>query len=125
MFALARDGRRMAWMNRDAPGAYSVRVADLTTGKHVHMLHQTSGGRVYYGTLTFAPDGKVLAGGLGDRIYLWDLETGKELRHWVADPRQVTSLTYAPGGRFLASSGAETAIRLWDPATGKGINQAQ
>jgi RNA polymerase sigma factor (sigma-70 family) len=122
MFALSRDGRLIAWINRDGGGRYSARVAELTTGKTLHVLHEAAGTRApFHGSLAFAPDGKTLAGGVKDSIHLWDVATGKELRRWVADPRQVTSLTFAANGRTLASSGAETTIRLWDPRTGKEL----
>ncbi len=125
MFALSRDGRLVAWVNRDAGGArgeYTVPVTDVTTGKEVHVLHKAAGGRApFHGALALAPDGTTLAGGVQDAIYLWDLATGKELRRWVADPRQVTALAFAADGKALASSGADTPIRLWDPATGKEV----
>jgi WD40 repeat protein len=112
----------VAWINRDGGGRYSVRIADLTTGKIVHVLHNTTGGREpFHGALAFTPDGKTLAGGVKGSIHLWDVAAGKELRRWVADRRQVTSLAFAADGRTLASSGAETAIRLWDPRTGKEL----
>jgi hypothetical protein len=67
-------GRQVAWINRDqgrAGGVYTVRVAEVTTGNVIHVLHKiVGGGRVFRGALAFAPDGKILAGGVKDSIHL-------------------------------------------------------
>jgi RNA polymerase sigma factor (sigma-70 family) len=126
MFDLSRDGRLVAWLNGEGhwPRAkLTVRVTDLATGKNVQVLHKVEeGGADFRGALAFAPDGKTLAGGLRDTIYLWDAATGKELRRWVGDRRMVTSLAFAGDGKTLASSGLDSTIRLWDPATGKELS---
>ncbi len=62
--------------------------------------------------LAFSPDGTILAAG----IHLWDVAQGQEL-HRI--PSQgVGSLAFSPDGKTLASTGAESVIRLWDVATG-------
>src|SRR5262249_27725333 len=38
-------------------------------------------------------------------------------------PSYVFAVTFAPDGKTVASMGQDGFIRLWDPATGKGIRQ--
>jgi WD40 repeat protein len=109
-----------------------LRRWDAATGKEIdplpaHTWHVTA--------LAFAPDGAAVATGSDDAtVRLWEPRTGKPLRQLVAvvEPRPeidspglrinahwVTDVTFLPGGKALASSGADNAIRLWDVATGK------
>jgi WD40 repeat protein len=37
---------------------------------------------------------------------------------WQAHEGAVTSLAFGPGGRFLASAGADAQVKVWDPLTG-------
>lgn len=83
-------------------------------------------------SVAWSPDGKRLAsGGLAisdsDTVRMWDAVTGRQL--WVlqahiAEKFQdkplpfVSSLTWSPDGKYLATSGVET-IRLWDATTAR------
>src|SRR5262249_52525557 len=95
--------------------------------------------------LAYAPDGKtlaVLSADLRDRIQtdmrrptllkLWDTSTGLEKLVYTGHtlPSSVPSLrnlskpgigsvAFSPDGKVGASVGTESAIRLWDPHTGK------
>jgi RNA polymerase sigma factor (sigma-70 family) len=59
-----------------------------------------------------------------DRIALYDLATGKLLRHWNDPGRQANmyeALTFSDDGRLLASSD-QHAIHVWEVATGGKIH---
>jgi WD40 repeat protein len=79
----------------------------------------------------WSPDGKVLASGKQrfDGIHLWDVATGKELRCLSANEPSGEA-AFSPDGKTLATADdgdpssregkkSETAIRLWEVATGK------
>ncbi|MEU4767614.1 serine/threonine-protein kinase [Actinosynnema sp. NPDC023794] len=107
----------------------AVRVWHLTTGQHVHTLH---GHTDLVLSVCLSPDDRYLlsAGGYTDHtIRLWDLTTGECLRVFGDDPDnprgvgsapKVPSKTvrFSPDGRFAISGGSDTAVRIWDLATG-------
>jgi WD40 repeat protein len=80
--------------------------------------------------VAFSPDGKTLvSGGDLDDVRLWDVATGRELRHFPADPKgRVTALTFSPDGALVASAHwkstcTEGMVRCWQVRTGKEVRQ--
>jgi WD40 repeat protein len=82
-------------------------------------LHMTQGHGVVYRGLTFAPDGRHLIIPQGARIGMFHRATGKVVRWFDGAERPVDTLCFSPDGRWLAASGEDRALRLWDAATGK------
>ncbi len=86
-------------------------------------------------SVTFAPDGKLLAsGGADGRIGLWRTADGKPLHRLEGHDWHVTALSFAPDGMLLVSGGSlqnpggsreppADHLWLWDPATGKPLRQ--
>ena len=70
-------------------------------------------------TVTFSPDGTMLAGGGGD-LYLWDVRTGKLLHNIVKARGNIYGVAFSPDGQTIASSSWKT-IELWDTVTGEHI----
>lgn len=77
--------------------------------------------------LSFTSDGKTLAVGSGEPsrsgdISLWDLASGKITSRF--DERHldtVLCLDFSPDGKYIASGGADKAVRITDLSTGKMI----
>lgn len=85
--------------------------------------------KAYWAAAAFAPDGKALALGRGGetesgKIYLVDPENGKKRWESAAGHQYgVTDIAYHPSGKFIASSGRDTTIRIWQAADGKQIKE--
>ncbi|HJZ54589.1 MAG TPA: WD40 repeat domain-containing protein, partial [Gemmataceae bacterium] len=78
--------------------------------------------------VAFSPDSKLVVGGghdgynSKDGVYfarLWDVATGKELRHFPCGKGSVRALAFAPDGATAAGGGDDARLRIWDVATGK------
>ena len=71
--------------------------------------------------LQFSPDGTQLAVGSNIAVWLYDVETGKEMSMF---PGRCQSLAFSPDGRFLAHGGNEhrgQALQLWEVATRRKV----
>ncbi len=132
------------------PKAASIRLYDVAGGAEVRRIAVEGFG---VGSVAFAPDGKTLAAGVGDRtIRLYDVDTGQERlprlgREGAMPPRKPGEilqkrydqacapavLAFSPDGSLLAS-GVEgigwfnrmsdvPPITLWDVATAKMVRQ--
>ena len=72
--------------------------------------------------LQFSPDGTQLAVGSNTGIWLYDVETGKEISMFAG---MCQSIAFSPDGRFIASGGGKytfhEGFQLWEIATGQKV----
>ena len=71
--------------------------------------------------IQFSPDGTRLAVGSNIGVWLYDVETGKELSLFAG---MCQVLTFSPDGRYLVNGGGlyrTTEIQVWDTTTGKKV----
>jgi WD40 repeat protein len=124
--AYSPDGRLLAAHSQwgtERLGA--VRLWDLATGKERLKIPTNSAGH----TISFSPDGRLLAFDVKYAVHLCQCETGKEIlklegHQEVVSERGVTSgylnaLTFSPDGRLLASASCDNTARIWDVETGR------
>jgi WD40 repeat protein/beta-lactamase regulating signal transducer with metallopeptidase domain len=98
----------------------SLKIWDVASGKETGEIKGTEG--VPMSAVAFAPDGKVLAYGAVNSIYLCEPDTGKEIRQ-IKVPDGVASLVFSPDGKALAVRGRSQQVRLWETETGKELYQ--
>ncbi len=103
-------------------GQDGTRRWDLRDGSCLEVL---GGSTRAVAALCLAPDGSTLAvRELGQRVVLWDLQTGRrlrELRGFGANPDLwiVNQQAFTPDGKLLAASAKEGEVVLMEPNTGR------
>jgi len=121
--AISPDGKTLATGDFDL----SARLWDAVTGNMRYQLRNEEdmgiglvdrGG--YAAIVTFSPDGKLVASaGFGCPVRLWDVATGREVRHCQGRPDVISSLAFSADGTTLAAAGTRGMIQLFDTATGR------
>ena len=72
--------------------------------------------------IQFSPDGTQLAVGSNIGVWLYDMETGKELSLFAG---MCQSLAFSPDGRYLVNGGGRYTtdeIQVWDTTTGHKVS---
>src|SRR5262249_28056032 len=119
--AFSPDGRLLASAGADR----AVRVWEAADGRLVHTL---KGHSKEVNGVCFSPDGRCLASGSDDyEVLILDGSTGGQLRRFGTraawgNPRVYGKrLAFSRDGQRLASLGADRAVRVWGPSTGKEL----
>jgi WD40 repeat protein len=108
------DGKMFAEAAQAAIGLW-----DTETGKRLREFDCQLPDEVQYPgqteRLAFTPDNKTLiAAGCGSQVFLWDLATGAERRHFPAHRGRVFSVSVAPDGKRFATGGEDTSALVWE-----------
>src|SRR5262249_37666697 len=109
-------------------GHAEIRVWNTATGKEIRRFGKGAKG---WSSLAFSPDGKTLASGAGHplnvgapqpvEITLWDVATGRAVRHFHGHEGKINCLAISPDGKWMASGGNDNTVRMWNVATGKEL----
>lgn len=135
------------WALALTPGADAVAISEriplvFDSGRYATMKVWTSNGQVkldlekivakqVIASARYSPDGKSLAlgrggeaDGLSGKVTILDAESGKIRKELTPGHLNgLTDLAFHPEGKWLASSGRDTTVRLWDVETGKLLKE--
>ena len=101
--------------------AFAAEKLVPASGKQRPEIFVQTGHSSNVSSIDFSPDGKYLVSGSSDKnIKLWEVETGREIRTFVAND-MVDSVAFSPDGKSLLSLESKGAVKLWDVKTGKEI----
>ncbi len=93
------EGRLRLWGTVDAARAWDPRATVET--------------RARSSRVTFRPDGRVLALGQEEKVWLVDVQDGKA-RCSFPVPDQVTAIVFSPDGKLLATGNVWGRLHVWD-----------
>jgi WD40 repeat protein len=120
-----KDGRWLAVASSTVAffGVGEVKLWDMSTGQVRHTFNSP----VATQCVAFSPDGKRLAFADADKMLtLFDVESGEKQITFIGHQSNVSSITFSPDGRSIASAAApliakpETVeFKLWDATTGQ------
>jgi RNA polymerase sigma factor (sigma-70 family) len=115
--ALTPDGKTVAALSSLDSGDEAVVLWEVGSGK---LLRCIKGLERTASCIAFSPDGKLLAVGNVQRLWLqlFEVVTGKEVRRLHCWP-SVMTIAFSPDGKTLAAGKSEGTISLWDVTTGK------
>jgi RNA polymerase sigma factor (sigma-70 family) len=109
--AFSPDGKLLA-----TDSANEIILWEAATGKVRRRIVPQKEGVI--ASLAFTPDGKtLLAGSPGDKVHVWDVVTGRELRQ--LDSRISTMLS--PDGKMIVGETGPNIFQLFDFATGQAL----
>ncbi|KAG9063959.1 hypothetical protein KI688_004073 [Linnemannia hyalina] len=116
--AYSSDGRMLA------VGAKSwgvrPRVSIYDTSAWTRTYSFTGPGKMV--TMAFSPDGtRVVFGGFGGTVRLWDCASGEEMFVMEGHQDYVNSVAFSPCGKQIASSSGDKTVRVWDSRTGESV----
>jgi hypothetical protein len=83
------------------------------------LMHTLEGHTLDVNTVTFSPDGALLATGSADwTTRLWHTTDGASVHVLKNHTSAVTQVQFQPKGNLLATMSADRAVRVWDRASG-------
>ena len=76
-------------------------------------------GRGRVNVVRYSPDGTMIAAATTIGVWIYDVQTGKELQLLATEPVYVLSIAFSPDSTKLVSSGIGAPLSLWDVQSGR------
>jgi len=131
--AFSPDGKLALSASGWPQGDRTLRLWEVASGKEIRQFDMTgiplnpekSGPREAPGEvfcLAFTPDGKQAVAGIsGGAVGLWDVNTGKLVRHFEGHTGTVYGLAVTKKGDKMLTGGRDSTARLWDVNSGEEL----
>ena len=119
--AFSSDGKFLAAAAGEPNLFGEVRI--WKTSGDFALVRSLRGHRDSLQSVRISPDGKLVAtGGYDQRIKLWEIESGREVKSLDGHNGPVFDLAFRPDGKILASVSGDRTVKLWDVATGARLD---
>lgn len=115
----SHDGTRLASAGLDG----TAKVWDLASGEEFTFRGHTF--PAWITGVAFSPDNKSIFAGVGEDkfVYQWDVTTGRELKSFSSDGKDIYGIALSPDGNLLAAGDQDGNIHLWDVESGKKLDK--
>jgi RNA polymerase sigma factor (sigma-70 family) len=118
----APDGRTILLGGRPGDVLWWDPAAGKTLQRFEGMAHNWGGGQNL--PARFSPDGKTVVGTSARMLLRWDAATGQPLlpeSHDGGHHADLTAVGVSADGRWVATGGYDTRVRVWDAGTGRPV----
>ena len=120
------DGTRVAVSTPIGIWVYDVQTRDaVSLFREIQTGEMTSGfmmSKKPPEILAFSPDAVRIASAHGNRVYVWDTETGTAFAMLDEHPAAITALALSPDNTKLATASGDWTVHVWDVRTGNYLN---
>jgi WD40 repeat protein len=84
-----------------------------------------TGEKVWFSNAVFTPDAKEVVScySRDNRVFTWDVATGKAHRRLSGHTKPVTNVAISPDGRLAVSGGRDKTLFLWDLENGQELHR--
>jgi len=96
-----------------------IYIWDIASGQEKLKLNK---GYFPFTSIEYNTSGTMLAGGSFASVTVWDPKNGTEIKTYSGHLNMIKGVVVSPDGKYLASSGSEGVLKIWEIATGKRIN---
>ncbi|KAG0272603.1 hypothetical protein BGZ95_011615, partial [Linnemannia exigua] len=88
----------------------AIQVWSAATGERLFVLDNNHG----IGRFDYSLDGKYIIAAAHSGHNCWDTQTGERVNRFAAIDTEFFTFTFSPNGSFLATTGREGLLRVWD-----------
>ena len=113
------DGARLMCVRNDPGGSNRIAVFDTTSGKQTALC---IGDGSDIATMTFSPDGSLIAAASRDQAArVWDATKGALLATCRGHTSPVRSVAFSPDSSRLVTASSDGTVRQWEARTGHTV----
>jgi WD40 repeat protein len=107
----------------DAGPSGAIHIWDVATGKKCPTLR--TGEKVWFSSAVFTPDGKEVVScySQDNRVFTWDVTTGRPRRRLLGHAKPATSVAVSPDGRLALSGSPDKTVLVWDLESGQELHR--